>query len=97
VHPAAADELADLDDRRYARVRVALARLADDPFRARPGLDLRRLKAVSDDVGLHRVRVGDVRALYAVLEAAREVLVLVVEKREAGYVRMAATAQRRLG
>lgn len=97
MHPEAADELAALDPKRYARMREALVRLQDDPFRRRPGVDVRKLKAHAEGIGLHRLRVGDVRAVYAVLDEDREVLVLVVEKREVGYARMTWAAQRRLG
>lgn len=41
--------------------------LGEDPFRPRPGADIRLLWA-HDDPPLYRLRVGDYRVLYFVLE-----------------------------
>ena len=49
------------------RIRSKLALLADDPFRGRPGADIRLLWG-QDDPPLYRLRVGDYRVLYFVQE-----------------------------
>jgi mRNA interferase RelE/StbE len=49
------------------RLRSKLAVLAEDPFHRRPGADLRLLWG-QDDPPLYRLRVGDYRVLYFILE-----------------------------
>lgn len=95
VHPAAADELAALDERSYRRIRAALQRLEEEPYRARAGTDLKKRKELRDGAGLYRLRIGENRAVYAAIGTSREVFVLVVEKREVGYARLIATAEAR--
>ncbi len=50
-----------------ARIRKRLAVLSDDPFRPRPGADIKALWTESDPP-LYRLRIGDYRALYFVTE-----------------------------
>ena len=97
MHPAAAEELADLDERTYRRMMAALRRLEEDPHRARPGADIKKLKEMADGAGLYRIRVGENRAIYAAIGSVRDVYVLLVEKREVGYARLMATAEARYG
>ena len=97
MHPAAAEELAELDEKEYRRVRRALQHLESDPFRARPGADVRKLKDLADGAALYRIRIGQGRAIYAAIHAAREVRVLLFDKRELGYARLTATAEARYG
>ena len=48
------------------RMKEQLARLGDDPFRARPSADIKGLKG-GQDPPLFRPRVGDYRAIYFVV------------------------------
>jgi mRNA-degrading endonuclease RelE of RelBE toxin-antitoxin system len=97
VHPAAADDLARLPDDDYRRVRSRLKQLEEDPLEPRAGKDVKKLKDLRDGSGLYRLRVGEHRAVYAVVTVERQVLVLVFEKREAGYDRLIKTAEARYG
>ncbi|MFA5862835.1 MAG: type II toxin-antitoxin system RelE/ParE family toxin [Candidatus Thermoplasmatota archaeon] len=72
-----------------------LEKLAQEPFRPRPGMDIKKLKDVDGD-GLYRLRVGEHRAIYAVVSVDRVVTVLVVDDREAGYSRMIQRAMARM-
>lgn len=58
-------------------------------------MDILKLKGTGD-AGLYRLRVGERRVLYAALTADHEVLVLVVDDREAGYKRLQLRAEERL-
>ncbi len=49
------------------RIREKLKALTEDPFHARPGADIRLLWG-HDEPPLYRLRVGDYRVLYFVLE-----------------------------
>lgn len=95
VHEKAREELLDLGDEDYERVDAHLAQLEDDPMRPRPGMDVRKLKDVSDG-GLYRLRVGKHRAIFVVMPTRRKVRILVVEDREIGYARMIQRAMARL-
>lgn len=64
------------------RIRAKLAVLAEDPFHARPGADIRLLWG-QDDPPLYRLRVGDYRILYFVLE--QEVRVTEILHRSEAY------------
>jgi len=64
------------------RIRSRLEVLADDPFRPRPGADIKLLWG-QEDPPLFRLRVGDYRILYFVLEA--EVRVTEVLPRSRAY------------
>jgi mRNA interferase RelE/StbE len=65
-------ELLSLDERVAGRLEKALDQVEIDPFRARPGVDIRPL---AHGRGIWRLRVGDYRALYVVrgriIEATR--------------------------
>lgn len=63
----AARELERLPGDAGRRMRAKLTALTEDPFRARPGADIRLLWG-QDDPPLYRLRVGDYRVLYFVLE-----------------------------
>lgn len=45
------------------RVLKGLSELAKDPYRARPGADIKPLRP---DLGMYRLRVGEYRAFYVV-------------------------------
>lgn len=64
------------------RIRERLTVLEDDPFRPRPGADVRPLWT-HDDPPLYRLRVGDYRVLYFVLP--EEVRVTEIVHRSQGY------------
>ena len=64
------------------RIRKKLRVLEEDPLRARPGADIRLLWAY-DEPQLYRLRVGDHRTLYFVME--KEVRVTEVLHRSQAY------------
>jgi mRNA-degrading endonuclease RelE of RelBE toxin-antitoxin system len=64
------------------RIRSKLAVVAEDPFHARPGADLRLLWG-QDDPPLYRLRVGDHRILHFIME--REVRVTEILHRSQAY------------
>lgn len=64
------------------RIREKVRILAEDPFRAHPGADIRLLWG-HDDPPLYRLRVGDYRVLYFVLET--EVRVTEILHRSQAY------------
>lgn len=66
-----------------ARIQAGLEALAEDPVRARPGVDIRRLKGFG--TGAFRLRVGSWRVLYTVEPEERHVLVTVVAHRRRAY------------
>lgn len=95
IHEQAFDELLALGRDRASRIRDKLEALTEDPFRGRPGVDVKKLKDVAGG-GLYRLRVGPHRVVYAVITEDREILVLVVAERESGYGRLMETAEARL-
>jgi mRNA interferase RelE/StbE len=64
------------------RIRAKLKVLVDDPFRARAGADIRLLWG-QDEPPLYRLRVGDYRVLYFVLE--KEIRVTEILHRSQAY------------
>ena len=64
------------------RIREKLKAIDEDPFHARPGADIRLLWG-HDDPPLYRLRVGDYRVLYFVLEG--EIRVTEVLHRSQAY------------
>lgn len=81
VSPAAERDLARLPARDRERVLGGLGCLARDPFRLRPGCDIRKLKGF--DPPAYALRVGDYRILYAVTGGS--VRVTSVRRRESAY------------
>ncbi len=65
-----------------ARIRAGLTVLAEDPFPARAGADIRLLWG-QDDPPLYRLRIGEYRVLYFVLE--KEVRVTEILHRPQAY------------
>lgn len=65
------------------RVRDSLLRVAQDPFTARAGADIKRLKGTRGREDLFRIRIGELRAIYAV--EREEVLVTQIFRRGEGY------------
>ena len=65
------------------RIGRVLHRLEDDPYRPRPGVDIKRLRVTGE--GVFRVRVGDYRILYEVERERRIIVVTSLFHRGAGY------------
>lgn len=84
LHPRRAKRvLEDLDEGTRARIKEALRRLEEDPFTRRSGADIKRIS--TDDAGhpVHRLRVGDHRCVYVVVEG--EIRVTKIFHRSEGY------------
>lgn len=97
VHPAAADELRSLPPATRRRFAAAIDALADDPYRKRAGVDIKKLGDLGKGRTLHRLRVGAGRSLYAVLRDDHAITILLVDQRGKGYSRMTKMAKRRAG
>lgn len=78
----AVSQLSMLNSKQKKRVNDALMSLEDDPFRKRSGVDIKRL-VTPDEPPLFRLRVGDYRAIYFVVE--HEVRVTEIIHRSKGY------------
>jgi len=62
---------------------TALDLLAEDPVRARPGLDVKKLAGLPGET--YRVRLGDYRLLFALERDRHRVLVTSLKPREKAY------------
>ena len=78
----AVSQLSLLDEKHALRIKNALQNLESNPFQSRSGADIRRLK-VSTDPPLFRLRIGDYRAIYFVIE--KEIRVTEIIHRSKGY------------
>lgn len=78
----AVSQLSLLNTKQKKRVNDALAELEDDPFRRRSGSDIKKL-VTPDEPPLFRLRIGDYRAIYFVVD--HEVKVTEVIHRSKGY------------
>ncbi len=78
----AVSQLSLLDAKQKKRVKDALAELEDNPFRRRSGSDIKKL-VTPDEPSLYRLRIGDYRAIYFVVE--NEVKVTEIIHRSKGY------------
>lgn len=94
-HPTAEKEFLELAPHVQDRFERAIDQAAIDPFRSRPGLDLRKLGDLDQGEALYRLRVGEYRCCYAVITSEKEILVLLFDVRGAGYDRMVRTAAAR--
>lgn len=94
-HPAAEKEFLALPSHLQSRFERAIDQASIDPFRARPGRDVKKLGDLSPGEALYRLRVGEHRCCYAVITAEREILILLFEVRGAGYDRIFRTAAAR--
>jgi len=63
----AVSQLSLLNEHHKKRVKDALAKLEDDPFRRRSGSDIKKL-VTRDEPPLYRLRIGDYRAIYFAVE-----------------------------
>ena len=75
-------QLGLLDIKQKNRVKSNLEQLEDDPFRRRSGADIKRL-ITHDEPPLYRLRIGDYRAIYLVLD--HDVRVTEIIHRSKGY------------
>jgi len=94
-HPAAEKEFFALPEQVQARFEKAIDQLEVDPFKQRSGLDVLKLADLSDGSTLHRLRVGERRACYAIVTSDKRVWILLFDDREVGYKRMQGAAERR--
>ena len=78
----AVSQLSLLKSRQKEKVKDALLGLEDDPFRRRTGVDIKKL-VTPDEPPLFRLRIGDYRAIYFVVE--HEVRVTEIIHRSKGY------------
>ncbi len=78
----AVSQLSLLDDKLTLRIKNALHSLKSNPFESRSGADIRKLK-VSAEPPLYRLRIGDYRAIYFVIE--KEIRVTEIIHRSKGY------------
>ncbi len=78
----AVSQLSLLNSRQKKRVKDALLKLEDNPFRRRSGVDIKKL-VTQDDPPLFRLRIGDYRAIYFVLND--EVRITEIIHRSKGY------------
>lgn len=74
-------QLAETGPKDEARIRKGFHQLAGDPYRPRPGADIKKI--VGADPPMYRLRVGDWRALYFI--AGAEVRVTSIRRRENAY------------
>ncbi|MFQ5832463.1 MAG: type II toxin-antitoxin system RelE/ParE family toxin [Candidatus Thorarchaeota archaeon] len=78
----AVSQLSLLKAKQKKRIKDALAELEVDPFRRRPGSDIKKL-VTPDEPPLYRLRIGDSRAIYSVVN--HEVKVTEIIHRSKGY------------
>ena len=78
----AVSQLSLLNSRQKKRVKDALLKLEDVPFRRRSGVDIKKL-VTPDDPPLFRLRIGDYRVIYFVMGS--EVRVTEIIHRSKGY------------
>jgi len=75
-------QLSLLNSKQKKRVKDALLKLEDSPFRRRSGVDIKKLVTL-DEPPLFRLRIGDYRAIFFVMES--EVKVTEIIHRSKGY------------
>lgn len=78
----AVSQLSLLNSKQKKRVKGALMNLENSPFRRRSGLDIKKL-VTPDEPPLYRLRIGDYRAIYFVIDS--EVRVTEIIHRSKGY------------
>lgn len=69
--------------------------MAIDPYSNRPGVDVTKLIDLGQGATLHRLRAGERRSCYAVIDDDRMVWILLFEDREVGYKRLVRRASER--
>ncbi|MBE0527351.1 type II toxin-antitoxin system RelE/ParE family toxin [Candidatus Thorarchaeota archaeon] len=78
----AVSQLSLLNSKQKKRIKDALLNLEENPFRKRSGVDIKKL-VTPDEPPLFRLRIGDYRAIYFVLE--NEIRVTEIIHRSKGY------------
>lgn len=78
----AVSQLSLLNSKQKKRIKDALLNLEENPFRKRSGVDIKNL-VTPDEPPLFRLRIGDYRAIYFVLE--NEIRVTEIIHRSKGY------------
>ena len=81
ISQTAKRQLEALQSKERRRVVKALLVLGEDPLRPRPGADIKKLEGT--DPPKYRLRVGDLRVVYAVGE--HEIHVFEIFRRRRGY------------
>ncbi|VVB66251.1 ParE toxin of type II toxin-antitoxin system, parDE [Candidatus Gugararchaeum adminiculabundum] len=74
--------LYSLETRMRVRLKEGMRNLKEDPFRGRPGADIKKL-ASSRDPPFYRLRVGDFRVVYAI--EGKDVKITTIIHRSKGY------------
>jgi mRNA interferase RelE/StbE len=74
--------LAGLDAKAVSRIKSALNELSSDPFMPRPKADIKKLHGF-EKPALYRLRIGDYRAIYFVIDGAVKVTDVIT--RNKGY------------
>ena len=80
LHPDVEKYLDSLSESERKRCYKGLKRLSEDPFKSRPGCDVKKM---TEKRPFYRLRVGNHRFLYVIED--KEVLVEEAFKREKGY------------
>ena len=78
----AVSQLSLLDEKLKKRIKDSLLHLEDDSFRKRSGSDIKKL-VTPDEPPLFRLRIGDYRAIYFVID--NEIRVTEIIHRSKGY------------
>ena len=78
----ALSQLNALDSKLQTRIKDAIRLLKENPFLARPGADIKKLKSL-DDPKLYRLRIGDYRIIYFIIND--EIKITEIFHRKKGY------------
>lgn len=73
-----------VDKKIQEKMKKALIKLNDDPFRSRPNCDIKPLKDTKPKK--HRLRIGEYRIIYIVQR--KEIKVIDLIKRKSGYAQL---------
>lgn len=74
--------LGGLDEKTASRIKIALSELANDPFTTRAKADIKKLHGFEKNP-LYRLRIGDYRAVYFVIDGIVKVTNVILRKK--GY------------
>ncbi len=83
LHDNAVRALNNLDGISKERIKKGLKVLETDPYRNRPGADIKKLKGTKGREDAYRLRIGDYRAVYGVADST--VRVTRLQHRGEGY------------
>ena len=82
ISESAQREFYKLDKEMRERFKKAFEQLKEKPYLPRSGADIKKLEG-SFDPALYRIRVGEYRAIYAIIE--KEVRITTILHRSKGY------------